>query len=102
MLLLIMCYLITGCSDPSIEGYIVRVEDDRVLVAKNLNSNEDYLKIKDIPADEMKMNGLSLIYLGYRDTSRFKEGQKVEVWVDGGINDSSPQQAAAKKIEVIE
>ena len=102
MLLLIISLLISGCTDPSLEGYIVKVEDDRILVAKHLYTDEEFEKTKGMSVDEMKMSGLSLIYLSYRNTRRFKDGQKVEVWIKGGINDSYPQQAAAKKVEMID
>ncbi|MFE5320695.1 DUF3221 domain-containing protein [Paenibacillus sp. NPDC056579] len=36
------------------------------------------------------------------DAVCYKVGQKVRYWVDGGIAESFPAQASAKKIEIIE
>ena len=94
--------IFTGCSEKeaSTEGYILKVETGRVLVAKDITA-EKYNEIKDKSITEWSENGeyIPLIYLSYDDTSKLKEGNKVEVWIEGGVEDSYPQQARASKIE---
>ncbi|MFB5089702.1 YobA family protein [Psychrobacillus sp. PGGUH221] len=103
--------LITGCTenittpkdeDLKIEGYILEVEEGRILVAEDITS-EKYEEIKDKTIDEIQEvdnERISLIFLSYEDTSSLKVGHKVDIWIDGGINESYPSQAGAKKIEI--
>lgn len=89
-------------NDPTFEGYILDVERGTVLVAYDI-TEEKYNQIKDQSLGEIGDNDeyISLIYLNYDNTNNLEEGHKVNVWIDGGIDDSYPQQAGAKKIEVI-
>lgn len=98
-----------GCSakdtidnDPTFEGYILDVDSGTVLVAYDI-TEEKYIQIKDQPLEEISDNEeyIPLIYLSYNDTNNLKVGHKVNVWINGGINDSYPQQAGAKRIEII-
>ena len=111
IILLNFFLLLTGCTeneaistedDLKIEGYILEVEEGRILVAKEITS-EKYEEIKDKTIGEIQEldnERISLIFLSYKDTSSLKIGHKVDVWVDGGINESYPSQAGAKKIEI--
>jgi hypothetical protein len=100
--IVILLYLFTGlvgCSNQTIEGYVIEVYDESVLLAQNI-SHKKYNEIKDMSANEVfEKNELSLISLTYQDAQDFREGDKVKVWIDGGVNESYPAQAKAKKIE---
>ncbi|MDF2066771.1 DUF3221 domain-containing protein [Bacillus sp. Cr_A10] len=81
---------------------MLEVEEGRILVAKEITS-EKYEEIKDKTIGEIQEldnERISLIFLSYKDTSSLKIGHKVDVWVDGGFNESYPSQAGAKKIEI--
>ncbi|WLD92846.1 DUF3221 domain-containing protein [Alkalihalobacillus sp. AL-G] len=85
----------------SLEGYILDIKEGRVLVAYDItkekfNQNNDKT-IEDLSRSE---EYIPLIYLSYDDTSSLNKGNKVVIWIEGGIEDSYPQQAEAKKIQV--
>ncbi|ALC85228.1 hypothetical protein AM499_04895 [Bacillus sp. FJAT-22090] len=110
LILLSFILLITGCTenrttpkedDLKIEGYILEVDEGKILVAEGITS-EQYETIIDKTLQELDKERISLFYLSYEDTSSLRKGYKVDVWIDGGINESNPAQAGAKKIEVIE
>lgn len=98
--------IITGCTQPppteeglAIEGFIIEKEE-RILVAEGITS-EKFIEIKDRTLQELDKERISLIYLSYEDNNQdLKVGDKVKVWIDGGIDDSYPAQAKAKKFEV--
>ncbi|WP_082460893.1 DUF3221 domain-containing protein [Psychrobacillus sp. FJAT-21963] len=85
--------IITGCTENEatsteeylkIEGYILEVEEGRILVAKEIPS-EKYEEIKDKTIGEIQEldnERISLIFLSYKDTSSLKIGHKVDVWVE--------------------
>jgi hypothetical protein len=83
------------------EGYILKVEEGNILVAENITL-EKYEEIKDKTDTELHEEGLSLIYVSYDDTSSLQVGNKVEIWIEGGIRESYPAQADASEIKVIE
>ena len=84
-----------------IEGYILEVDEGRILVAEGITS-EQYETLKDKTPQELDNERISLYNLSYEDTSSLRKGNKVEAWIDGGIDESNPAQARAKKIEVKE
>lgn len=109
-MLLIFTLILTGCKDePSlskedglrIEGYILNVEEGRILVAEGITF-EHYEKIKDKTVDELSNKSLSLYYFSYENANSLNKGFQVNVWIDGGIDQSSPAKATAKKVEIIE
>jgi len=108
LILLTLILLITGCvenrttpkeDDLKIEGYILEVDEGRILLAEGMTS-EQYETLKDTTFQELDNQSISLFYLSFEDTSRLRKGDKVDVWIDGGIDLSDPAQAGAKKIEV--
>lgn len=110
LILLSFFLLITGCTenrttpkedDLKIEGYILEVDEGRILVVEGITS-EQYERLKDKTLQELDNENISLFYLSYEDTSSLRKGYKVDVWIDGGIDESNPAQAGAKKIEVKE
>jgi hypothetical protein len=94
-----LLFMLSGCnqvSEPTMKntGYVLKVEDNRILVAEKITS-EKYEDIKNIPFENLMGEGLSLIYLSYDGTEVFEKGNKVEYIIEGGI-------AKAKKITVID
>jgi ribosomal protein S1 len=81
----------------SFEGYILDVEEGRVLVAYDITA-EKFNQISDKTIEDLSKSAeyIPLIYLSYDDTSSLNKGSKVKVWIEGGIDDSYPQQAGAK------
>ncbi|MFS0781951.1 DUF3221 domain-containing protein [Bacillus sp. 1P06AnD] len=93
----------SGClgKEPTMTGYILEVEKDKILVAENI-SFEQYENLKHKTNRELFKEQISLIYLSYDDASSLRVGNKVDVWIDGDIALSNPAQAEAKKIVVKE
>ncbi|MFT4415782.1 DUF3221 domain-containing protein [Fredinandcohnia humi] len=42
-----------------------------------------------------------MIYITYNEANKFKVGDKIKVWLEGGINESYPPIARASKIVLI-
>ena len=103
-----MCFALVGCSEISktteqekTEGYILEVEEHRILVAEDITA-EEYEAIKDKSISELDEEGISLIYFSNDDIGNLQVGNKVEIWFDGNMATSYPAQAGAIKIEVKE
>ncbi|WP_223812015.1 YobA family protein [Geobacillus sp. 46C-IIa] len=87
---------LAGCSGPAgryaIEGYVVRKEGGSILV------------VSSDPQDFRSTGGLEEFYNAILVSSapaRVKIGQKVQVWIDGGIAESYPGQGKADKVLVV-
>ena len=107
-LLIVFCLALVGCSEISkttkteqIEGYIIEIEENRILVAEDITSDK-YEAIKDKSISDLNEEGISLIYFSNDDLSNLRVGNKVGIWFDGKMAESYPGQAGAIKIEVIE
>ena len=88
--------LLAGCSvqgnSYDIEGYVMRKEEGRILV------------ISSEPQDFSSTGGLKEFYNAIWVSSapaHVKIGQKVQVWIDGGIAESYPAQGKAGKVLVV-
>lgn len=102
---------LAGCGGADIEGIIIKGDEKTVLVAENL-SLDRYEEIKDDLSSDAAMfeamkqevsntsGNISLIDFAYDNASEFEVGDKVNVWIEGGVNESFPAQAKAKKISV--
>jgi hypothetical protein len=101
ILFIILSFAIVGCSGIQTEGYVLEVEENRILIAEKI-TEEDYQAIKDKTISEINEENISLIYFSYDDLEEIQEGNKVEVWFDGNIATSYPAQAGATKIDVKE
>lgn len=102
VILLIFSLFIGGCSilqgEPDIEGYVIEVYENELLVVRNV-SFEEFEAIQEIPSEDIHNYNLSLIYIKYEDAKDFESGNEIDIWLDGGILLSYPEQAIAKKIE---
>lgn len=98
-----MCFVLAGCSvkQAKTEGYILEVEENRILVAENVTAKE-YEVIKDKSISEIDEKEISLIYFNNVDIANLQVGNKVKIWFNGNKATSYPAQAEAIKIEVKE
>lgn len=97
-----------GSGGPDVNGVLLEVNDNNVLLSENLTL-EEYEQIKEISATDLQnedVNGerdpLNLMSISYDKTDAFKAGTSVDVWLTGDIMESYPSQAEAKKINVVE
>ena len=94
---------LVGCSgtQEKIEGYILEMEENRILVAEDVTAKE-YEAIKDKSISALDEEGISLIYFSYDDIDKLQVGNKVRILFDGNMATSYPAEAGAIKIDVIE
>ncbi|GGD08133.1 DUF3221 domain-containing protein [Pontibacillus salipaludis] len=89
-----------GCSNSEdsikIEGYVVEVEKNRILVVENITTDE-YEQLQDKSSDELMEQEEDLIYLETK-SSNFNIGDKVQAMVSG-VDASYPAQAYPDKIK---
>lgn len=103
--LLLCSLLFIGCSiNPDMEGIILEVKEDQLLLAREITLSE-YEQIKDKSALQIQNEDVlgdayfGLIELTYKNAKEFNKGDQVEVWIDGEVMESYPEQAKAKKIK---
>ncbi|GBG10437.1 hypothetical protein PAT3040_05170 [Paenibacillus agaridevorans] len=98
-MLVAVVFTLLGCQgEPTGQGYIFEVsEDGRVLVLDDIDNIQIGKRWVDISSN---YSG-DAIWLK-TTTSKYKVGQRVRYWVDGGVDQSFPAQASAKKIEIID
>lgn len=103
LIILIVSGLLTACNNPHMEGIVLEVSDDTILLSQNLTANE-YEEIKDESVKTLQKedvfgerDSLNLIELTYDEASSFNPGDEVKVWITGDILESYPGQATAKK-----
>jgi len=97
LLVLLVIVLLTACTQttpPDGEGYILEVSGGSILVIDELILDKSW-------NDTFEEYTGSAIQLSTRKKN-LKPGQKIRYWVNGGVNDSYPSQADAKRIEVID
>ncbi|MDF2650842.1 MAG: hypothetical protein K0Q73_6647 [Paenibacillus sp.] len=97
---------ILGCSsksqlnDSDISGFVVSVESERILVVTNIEKKE----ADSIVSGGEKLNNNHIQYWISADKNminKIKEGDKVQVWFKGGVDESLPAKASAKSIKVV-
>lgn len=99
LLLILLTTLFFGCKDTvQVEGYILLVEENRVLVIHNV----EYSSIESKSVDELMSENRDLVYYTYDDTKGFQKGDKVKIWTSGNAQTSYPSKAGATKIKIIE
>ena len=106
-LILLFSILLLSCRKPDMEGIVIRTEEKYVQIATELSLDE-YEEIKHKSAEQIQDEDVlgdtyrGLINLTYDNPEKFNKGDEVKVWIDGGIRESYPAGADAKKIEVTE
>lgn len=108
LVLMFFVLISTGCASveekTQKEGFILKIEKERVLFTENI-SMEEYNDLKDLSLDELTTSlerPPLLIYLSYGKTNDLKQGDKVIVTISGGVQESFPALARASKIEISE
>ncbi|WP_419875212.1 YobA family protein [Candidatus Pristimantibacillus sp. PTI5] len=101
LLIVVMTIALWGCeeklvSEPSGQGYVFEVSEDRVLILDNVKKS-DFGKCWNDIFEDYTGNAIWL----KTSSSKYKIGQKVRYWVEGGVDESFPAQASAKEIEII-
>lgn len=101
--LLILITLITGCNKPSkppdFQGRIIDIDKTHILVVSNVSVEE----VETMTTNEiLSVKAPNAVWLNVNGSSKYKVGQLVNVWYQGGVNHSYPAQAGAKKVEIIE
>lgn len=92
---------LVGCAKEQVsgEGFILEVNGNSLLVAQNI-SLEKYKELKDVSSEALiDQGGLKLIWLTYEKSGEFQRGDHVLFWIEGGVKESYPEQAKAKKVE---
>ncbi|MCP3031545.1 YobA family protein [Halobacillus sp. A1] len=104
-------FFIVGCNseeqdytgDPTIEGYVVEVEDKSILVANGITKEQAvHMSWKELSKVDGKMYDAYTFKIDgfFESFSDFKKGDKVKVWGKGGANESYPAQSELDKIEL--
>ncbi|WP_170169022.1 DUF3221 domain-containing protein [Mesobacillus subterraneus] len=103
LFLVLMSMVFAGCASKesaSGAGYVLYVNEDSLLIAQNIDA-EKYKEIQEVsPEALIDQGGLDLIRLTYDKAEDFKKGDHVEFRTDGGIRESYPAQADAKKVSL--
>ena len=93
---------IAGCNDskpPDFQGRIIDINKSHILVVSNVSIEELETKTKNRILTDKAPNA---VWLNVNSISKYKVGQLVNVWYQGGVNHSYPAQAGAKKVKIIE
>jgi hypothetical protein len=99
--LVVAMLIVAGCAkeQESREGYVLEVSEGSILIIQNITL-ERFNDVKDVPSEALiDQNGLELIWVTYDKAEEFKKGDHVLFWLDGGVKESYPKQAEAKKVE---
>ncbi|SHN18261.1 DUF3221 domain-containing protein [Gracilibacillus kekensis] len=97
---LLLSISIVGCGNSDMEGIILEVTENELLLSKNLSLDKyEDMKNKSISEIQEEEKGIFLIYLTHDNTKEWSKGDEVKVWIDGDILTSYPEQAKAKKIQ---
>jgi hypothetical protein len=108
-LILLLCtfivhfLVIVACSSESeimLTGYILDVEEEGILLAENI-SYEKFQEIEGESWQDVAEMQLGLYKISFENDGDFQIGDKVKVWIEGGVMESYPAQANAKKMIVI-
>ncbi|GAA0430528.1 hypothetical protein GCM10008983_03670 [Lentibacillus halophilus] len=98
-------------SKPDVEGYVLKTDEDRILVAEDISS-EKFEEIKNKTVSEFREQHntsqgdklTELMYVDYDDAGKFEKGDEVEVWLrkNSSVSDTYPAQtdSEAEKISV--
>ncbi|PKH11191.1 YobA family protein [Planomicrobium sp. MB-3u-38] len=84
--------------EPYVEGYVVEADINRLLVVSGI-SEEQAENMNQI--EVVNLSNVEAIWVSKYNFFRFREGQKVRVWISGSVAESFPEQAKADYVEVI-
>lgn len=85
-------------SKPYIEGYVVESDFNRLLVVNGITEEQaESMTQKEV----VDLANVEAIWVSKYNFFRFREGQKVRVWISGTVAESFPAQAKADYVEVI-
>jgi hypothetical protein len=100
LIIVLVTIALLGCVSPTSkpfgQGYIFEISEGRVLIFDNVKDSELGKGWKDIFKD---YTGNAILLK--TSTSKYKVGQKVRYWVGDSVLTSFPEQAVARKIEII-
>lgn len=104
LLLFLVC---VGCADQEnekpLEGYVVEKldKDHKVLLIEDLEAGD----VQGIIDDPSKVSDYRYSYWikinNNSDYSKIKLGQRIAIWIKGGVDDSQPAKATALKVEIL-
>ncbi len=104
ILIIITTVFLAACGEADIEGIILEIDEDQIMLAQDL-SPEEYQKLDKVLDEEPQNDSVTaerdtdnLIILTYKDADEFNPGDEVKAWIEGEILASYPGQAQAKKI----
>lgn len=111
--LAILLTVLSGCSQaekeftgsPTIEGYVVRVTDNDLLVVNGITKDQAVsMSWKEIDRYiDKEIEAISFYTKGFfNSVSEYQKGQKVKVWGASGAGESYPPKIKLGKIEVVE
>lgn len=103
LFVIVLTVSLSGCSGKAgqqREGYVIEVKANTILIAQDI-SLERYNELKGVSSEGLiDQGGLGLIWLTYKKSGEFEKGDHVVFWIDGGVNESYPEQASASKVEL--
>lgn len=93
VLLLIVCLTLVGCDakDNAVKGQIDR---KGFIIEVDVTGNR-------VLVDDPDKGFIWLTLPSFGDITKYEVNQEVVVWIDGGVNESYPAQAAALNIEIV-
>ncbi|MFC0522929.1 DUF3221 domain-containing protein [Pontibacillus salicampi] len=106
---LLLVMLLFGCSGnsdptnkPKVEGFIVQVNENSIIVASNISRTDAKTKTWEELSEKYR-DKLEVYTLNdgrfFSSLSNYKKGEKVKVWGNGGALESDPPQYELEKIE---
>ncbi len=104
---MLLTLVVSGCGivgeKIETQGYLLKVENERVLFAENI-SLEEYNEMKELSMEEVfSLETVpNLIYLTYVKANDLNQGDKVSVTISGEVLTSFPSQAKASKIKKVD
>ncbi|MCP3032866.1 YobA family protein [Halobacillus sp. A1] len=108
-------FFIAGChseeydytGDPTIEGYLVEVEDKSILVVDGITKEQavhmSWIELSKVDGKQYDAHSFhidSSVFGFFESFTDVKKGDKVKVWGKGGANESYPPQSKLGKIEL--
>ncbi|QTD41906.1 DUF4362 domain-containing protein [Sporosarcina sp. Te-1] len=89
-------------SEPTIQGYVLQVENQTLLVAENINQLEYQWIEEEIKKTDFDAYGIEFYQLEGMDPKEFKPGDKVLAILKGGQTEGKPRKVKVKDIRKLE